>query len=318
MAPRVMAPCGFLADHLSCVGLGALTETEDEYRARDVSECRALIECNNNDIVGEDDKCSVLLPHHLYQSIDYSINISTSPPLQYNQTPAHLYASVLPKSKRLLSSNSALESRQDRVKPPVDIDVDDNSKWNMKNVDLPRETQDTAESSGDHPGPHLSDWRQTSETGQTRGLSSNSGASKQPPGSGGDDYQITAQHSQTSRYQREFEKHEQLLINLSVLHKVESAKKKKNSKFQLPPVCGRSPPCDCPEDQLYAAKLRIRILKKISTLRQRHIRLRVMSEIIVALIMTTNHLTDDLMFGQERRGEGRHINLIIASIEAEI
>ena len=52
-------------------------------------------------------------------------------------------------------------------------------------------------------------------------------------------------------------------------------KNKSLSKFQLPPVCGRSPPCFCPEDQLYAAKLRIRILKKISTLRRRHIRLRV-------------------------------------------
>ena len=251
--------------------MGALTETEtEEYRAREGSEYRALIECNNNEIVGEDDKCSVLLPHHLYQSIDYSINISTSPALQHNQTPAHLYASVLPKSKRLLSSNNALESPHDRVKPHVDIDVDDNSKWNMRNVDLPRETQDISESTGDH-------WRQTSETGQMRKLSSNSGASK--PGSGGD-YQITGQHSQhenSSRYQREFEKHEKLLSRLSVLHKVEAAQEQKKPKFQLPPVCGRSPPCDCPEDQLYAAKLRIRILKKISTLRQRHIRLRVMS-----------------------------------------
>ena len=51
-------------------------------------------------------------------------------------------------------------------------------------------------------------------------------------------------------------------------------------KFQLPPVCGKSPPCFCPEDQLYAAKLRIRILKKISTLRRRHIRLRVKKGLI--------------------------------------
>ena len=273
-----MAPCGFLATHLSCVG--ALTETEtEEYRAREGSEYRALIECNNNEIVGEDDKCSVLLPHHLYQSIDYSINISTSPALQHNQTPAHLYASVLPKSKRLLSSNNALESRQDRVKPHVDIDVDDNSKWNMKDVELPRETQDISESSGDHPDPHLTHWRQKSETGQTRKLSSNSGASKLCSVG---DYQITTQHassttSSSRRYQREFEKHEKLLSRLSVLHKVEAAQEQKKPKFQLPPVCGRSPPCDCPEDQLYAAKLRIRILKKISTLRQRHIRLRVMS-----------------------------------------
>ena len=48
-----------------------------------------------------------------------------------------------------------------------------------------------------------------------------------------------------------------------------------SSKLQLPPVCGKSPPCLCPEDQLYAAKLRLGILKKISTLRKRHIRPRV-------------------------------------------
>ena len=279
MAPRVMAPCGFLAGRLSCV---SLTETEEEYRgARDLSESRALIECNNPDSGGEDDKCSVLLPHHLYQSIDYSINISTVQTLQHNQTPAHLYASVLPKSKRLLSTSNAPESRQDRVKPHVDIDVDDKSKWNKKDVDLPRETQDVSESGGDQAGPGLSHWRRPSETVETRKLSSNSGASKL--GSGGEG-QITSPLSQddnrtsSSRYQREFEKHEKLLSRLSVLHKVEAAaaQQKKNSKFQLPPVCGRSPPCDCPEDQLYAAKLRIRILKKISSLRQRHIRLRVM------------------------------------------
>ena len=27
---------------------------------------------------------------------------------------------------------------------------------------------------------------------------------------------------------------------------------------RLPPVCGRSPPCDCPQDQVFASKLRIR------------------------------------------------------------
>ena len=46
-------------------------------------------------------------------------------------------------------------------------------------------------------------------------------------------------------------------------------------KFLLPPVCGKSPPCDCPEDRIYASKLRRRILTKISTLRRKHLRLRV-------------------------------------------
>ena len=44
---------------------------------------------------------------------------------------------------------------------------------------------------------------------------------------------------------------------------------------RLPPVCGRSPPCHCPEDRELAAKLRLRIIKKISTLRRKHLRLRV-------------------------------------------
>jgi hypothetical protein len=43
----------------------------------------------------------------------------------------------------------------------------------------------------------------------------------------------------------------------------------------LPPVCGKSPPCHCPPDEELAVRLRIRILKKIATLRRRHIRLRV-------------------------------------------
>ena len=43
----------------------------------------------------------------------------------------------------------------------------------------------------------------------------------------------------------------------------------------LPPVCGRSPPCLCTPDEELAARLRIRILKKIASLRRRHIRLRV-------------------------------------------
>jgi hypothetical protein len=43
----------------------------------------------------------------------------------------------------------------------------------------------------------------------------------------------------------------------------------------LPPVCGKSPPCHCPPDEELAVRLRIRILKKIASLRRRHIRLRV-------------------------------------------
>ena len=85
---------------------------------------------------------------------------------------------------------------------------------------------------------------------------------------------------QADRYQQDFRKHEKLLKKLSVLHSIKATegttKQRRKSSLQLPPVCGKSPPCDCPEDQLYAAKLRFRILRKISTLRQRHIRLRVM------------------------------------------
>ena len=279
MAPRVMAPCGFLAGGLSCVGV---KETEEDGGGGDVYECRGLIERNNNLIGGGEDKSGVLMPHDLYQSIDYSINISTSPADVYNDLPTDLYASVLPKSKRLLANN-ALECLEDQVKSNVDIDVDDNCKWNLKDVELPRETQHIKQSirheseSAREPSYiciQSEGWRRATETGQTYRLSSNSGAPSQ----------ITAQ---SDRYQTQFHKHEKLLRRLSVLHSLkqrpreDTEKKKKKKKrsvspsLQLPPVCGRSPPCDCPEDQLYAAKLRLRILKKISTLRQRHIRLRV-------------------------------------------
>ena len=63
-----------------------------------------------------------------------------------------------------------------------------------------------------------------------------------------------------------------------ILHngkKIQKSASSHSTKFLLPPVCGKSPPCDCPEDRLYASKLRQRILTKISTLRRKHLRLRV-------------------------------------------
>ena len=57
--------------------------------------------------------------------------------------------------------------------------------------------------------------------------------------------------------------------------KIQKTASGSSTKFLLPPVCGKSPPCDCPEDRLYASKLRQRILTKISTLRRKHLRLRV-------------------------------------------
>ena len=57
--------------------------------------------------------------------------------------------------------------------------------------------------------------------------------------------------------------------------KVEKAVQQNPPLPRLPPVCGRSPPCHCPEDRELAAKLRLRIVKKISTLRRKHLRLRV-------------------------------------------
>ena len=263
MSPRVMAPCGFLTTHLPCVG--AVTETEEE------CEWSGLMECNNNELVGGDDKCEVLMPHDLYRSIDYSINISTSPADLCNDLPTDLYAQLLPKSKRLLAHN-APECLEDQVTGKLHIDGDDNCKWKAADVCLPRETQEesirneSGETSYNCMSPSSS--RPATETAQSsraRKLSSNLGASQ------------TA-----GRYQQEFRKHEKLLKKLSVLHSIKAsegtAQQRRRSSLQLPPVCGRSPPCDCPEDQLYAAKLRFRILKKISTLRQRHIRLRVIKQ----------------------------------------
>ena len=288
MAPSVMAPCGFLAGHLPCVG--GLAEADEDWLGREVYECAGLVECHgdgechaNGECDADGEKCEVLMPHDLYQSIDYSINISTSPADVCNDLPTVLYAEVLPKSKRLLSNN-ALECLEDQVKPNIDIDVDDNCKWKQADVSLPRETQHVdLEQSIRHESecakepsyicisPGNSRRTTETETAHQSKLSSNSGAS-----------QIAGR---VGRYHEEFLKHEKLLKKLSVLRSLklsgdtpESKRKKGSDTFQLqlPPVCGKSPPCDCPEDQLYAAKLRIRILKKISTLRQRHIRLRVM------------------------------------------
>jgi hypothetical protein len=45
--------------------------------------------------------------------------------------------------------------------------------------------------------------------------------------------------------------------------------------LRLPPVCGRSPPCHCPEDRELATRLRLRVLRRIGGLRRKHLRLRV-------------------------------------------
>ena len=61
---------------------------------------------------------------------------------------------------------------------------------------------------------------------------------------------------------------------------------------RLPPVCGRSPPCGCPEDRELAAKVQRQVVRKISTLRRRHLRLRVRPSLITT--MTRRNIFSEL------------------------
>jgi hypothetical protein len=64
-----------------------------------------------------------------------------------------------------------------------------------------------------------------------------------------------------------------------------SHSKGRDERLLLPPVCGRSPPCSCARDEELAARLRIRILRQIASLRRRHIRLRVRVYCNVVLLL---------------------------------
>jgi len=66
---------------------------------------RLQMKVDNNDDLSTSSRM-VLLPHDLYEAVDYSINTSTSASDQAKETPikvtdnSQLYATVLPKSKR--------------------------------------------------------------------------------------------------------------------------------------------------------------------------------------------------------------------------
>ena len=55
-----------------------------------------------------------------------------------------------------------------------------------------------------------------------------------------------------------FDTLKQEMLKSSFRHRQLKGGKLRRRSPKLPPVCGRSPPCDCPEDQVYATKLRLR------------------------------------------------------------
>ncbi len=63
-----------------------------------------------------------------------------------------------------------------------------------------------------------------------------------------------------------FDTLKQEMLKSSFRHRQLKGGKLRRRSPKLPPVCGRSPPCDCPEDQVYATKLRLR--KKLVLIHQ--------------------------------------------------
>ena len=55
-----------------------------------------------------------------------------------------------------------------------------------------------------------------------------------------------------------FDTLKQEMLKSSFRHRQLKGGKLRRRSPKLPPVCGRSPPCDCPQDQVYATKLRLR------------------------------------------------------------
>jgi len=55
---------------------------------------------------------------------------------------------------------------------------------------------------------------------------------------------------------------------------IKDINKPKVAQLRLPPLCGQTT-CNCKEDQVLASKVRLKVVKKIATMRKKHIRVRV-------------------------------------------
>ena len=276
---------------------------------------------DNNDDLSTSSRM-VLLPHDLYEAVDYSINTSTSASDQAKETPikvtdnSQLYATVLPKSKRkniyvdtgkiLNVDNVPTNDDDDDVNTdsmvPRETRLIDQTKASINESDLISEQEPSyvsmnrklSASSRHDDGDNDEIVSSRTPLASLSSNSSNSPRLMSQDGKLSSIPEVSSPHDCNSNFQkceidsqirqklrREFallqsvRKSQILNETKSKSDKLNPAETKSEAKFQLPPVCGKSPPCFCPEDQLYASKLRIRILKKISTLRKRHLRLRV-------------------------------------------
>ena len=269
------------------------------------AESRGRGEINNNQLLGQG---SVLLPHDLYDPTDYSHRATAATSAHSSSAPP-LYARVVPRSQRRRAAVCGEAGPSDgdrRLEAALDtgdtghggdtVTSDARSRPSagspVQGSPSPRVTEPRHEDTGDqrdtdtvHPGSRGQDGRHHHDAApllpaaSTTLLSSIPGASRH-----------RRPHFNLQKCEIDSQIREKLRRQFALLQRVRRSRlaaargpdtdtklgaAKPPPKFQLPPVCGKSPPCSCPEDQLYAAKLRVRILKKISTLRRRHLRLRV-------------------------------------------
>ena len=318
----ISAPCAsFLSVLPSCVDL-----ISDQNNNNDVTENHD--DDSDDDVYGYGDR--VLLPHDLYENIDYSNRPIRSQHIDQSEARKvnrhSLYASVVPRSKRPIRGQSvdpseascdakggvipsdtdrgvgdsglAPENRVDLLKPHQPIrsqyltsrpirreentvlDYSSNISIQKRNEAgiLLSKVRDDNEDSNDRSQTPVADFLADNsyEASLLSGLlSSIPEATNTNENLQNSNHEIdSAQIRQKIR--REFARLQRVRKS-NILHD-DGKKIEKNAtekKFLLPPVCGKSPPCDCPEDRLYASKLRRRILTKISTLRRKHLRLRV-------------------------------------------
>ena len=284
------------------------------------------------DITRADDR--VLLPHDLYENIDYSGNKSASARDSRDKSERNnqisLYATVVPRSKRPIRGQypghvtcpDQSEARVLEGKPSHRVSDDDKGGVIISDTDggdggvrlaavssenraaqMTRSSGISIQSRKDWGADILSeilsnegvrldnednDMQQTplaeflarysSELSAAGPLSSIPEASTNGnlQNHRRNNHEIDSQQIR-QKIRREFARLQRVRKSKILQHgkKIQKSASGSSTKFLLPPVCGKSPPCDCPEDRLYASKLRQRILTKISTLRRKHLRLRV-------------------------------------------
>ena len=283
------------------------------------------------DIPRADDR--VLLPHDLYENIDYSGNKSASARDSRDKSERNnqhsLYATVVPRSKRPIRGQypghvtcpDQSEARVLEGKPSHRVSDDDKGgvingdtdggvggvrlapvssenraaqMTSLSSISIQRSDLGADILSGilSNEGVRLdnedNDMQQTplaeflarysSELSAAGPLSSipEAGTNGNLQNHRRNNHEIDSQQIR-QKIRREFARLQRVRKSKILQHgkKIQKSASGSSTKFLLPPVCGKSPPCDCPEDRLYASKLRQRILTKISTLRRKHLRLRV-------------------------------------------